>query len=61
LYDKIIPRRVIMEYKHLSEIPENIRQPYIRQTDIDKIQKKLLNKINYIKLLKLEGVNTYGK
>ena len=48
-----------MEYKHLTEIPESIRQPYIRQTAIAKIQKKLLKEINYIKLLK--GVNTYGK
>jgi hypothetical protein len=50
-----------MEYKHLSEIPKEIRQPYIRETAIDRIQKKLLNKTNYIKLLKLEGVHTYGK
>jgi hypothetical protein len=33
-----------MEYKHLSQIPENIRKPYIRQTAVDKIQKKLLKK-----------------
>lgn len=48
-----------MKYKHLSEIPENIRKPYIRETAINRMQKKLANKINYIKLLR--GVNTYGK
>lgn len=48
-----------MEYKHLSEIPQEIRQHYIRETAEDRIQEKLRNKINYIK--NLRGVNTYAK
>ncbi|NRU52410.1 hypothetical protein [Clostridium beijerinckii] len=48
-----------MEYKHLTEIPESIRQPYIREKAEQTVQEKLNNKINYIKLLR--GANTYGK
>lgn len=48
-----------MEYKHLTEIPEEIRQAYIREKAEQIVQNKLNNKINYIGLLR--GVNRYGK
>jgi cation transport regulator ChaB len=41
-----------MEYKHLIDIPQEIRQPYIRETARQIVKDKLENKIDYIKLLR---------
>jgi hypothetical protein len=41
-----------MEYKHLTEIPKDIRQAYIREKAERIVHNKLLEQINYIKLLK---------
>jgi hypothetical protein len=42
-----------MEYKHLTEIPEEIRQPYIRKTAKQIVKDKLENKLKIIKELRL--------
>lgn len=42
-----------MEYKHLTEVPEEIRQAYIRERAERKVMNKINNKLKIIKELKL--------